>query len=250
MHILALAFLLTALLYASVGFGGGSTYTALLVLFASDKALLPAVSLVCNIIVVTGGSIRFARNGLVPWRRIWPFMVFSAGLAYLGGRTRIEETTFIICLAMGLILAAVALFLQDQSKTVTEEDVRPRKARDMAVGGGIGYFSGLVGIGGGIFLSPWLYFTSWGKARHIAATASVFILVNSISGLAGQLQKLSENGRVADLLPYWPLALAVFIGGQAGSYASIKALSPDLLRKATAALMILAAAQLLWKLFG
>jgi uncharacterized protein len=250
MHILALAFLFTALLYASVGFGGGSTYTALLVLFASDKALLPAVALVCNIIVVTGGSIRFARNGLVPWRRIWPFMIFSAGLAYLGGRTRIEETTFMICLAIGLILAAIALFLQDQSKIVAAEDVRPRMARDMAVGGGIGYFSGLVGIGGGIFLSPWLYFTSWGKARHIAATASVFILVNSISGLAGQLQKLSESARVADLLPYWPLALTVFIGGQAGSYASIKALSPDLLRKATAALMVLAAAQLLWKMLG
>jgi uncharacterized protein len=250
MHILALAFLFTALLYASVGFGGGSTYTALLVVFASDKALLPAVALVCNIIVVTGGSIRFARNGLVPWQRVWPFLIFSAGLAYLGGRTRIEEVTFMICLAIGLSLAAIALFLQDQSKLQSEKDERPHSVRDMAVGGGIGYFSGLVGIGGGIFLSPWLYFTSWGKARHIAATATIFILVNSITGLAGQLQKLADNGRVADLLPYWPLALAVFIGGQVGSYASIKALSPDLLRKATAALMILAAAQLLWKLLS
>jgi uncharacterized protein len=250
MHILALAFLFTALLYASVGFGGGSTYTALLVLFASDKALLPAVALVCNIIVVTGGSIRFARNGLVPWRRIWPFMVFSAGLAYWGGRTRIEETTFMVCLAIGLILAAIALFAQDQSKLLSDHDERPHTVRDMAVGGGIGYFSGLVGIGGGIFLSPWLYFTSWGKARSIAATASVFIFVNSITGLAGQVQKLADNGRVTDLLPYWPLALAVFIGGQVGSYASVKALSPDLLRKATAALMVLAAVQLLWKVLN
>ncbi len=248
MHGLAFAFLLTALIYASVGFGGGSTYTALLVLFSNDKALLPAIALCCNIIVVTGGSFRFAREGLVPWRRIWPFLTLSAGLAYLGGLTKIEEATFIICLAIGLIFAAIALFLQNRKENTTHFDERPHLIRDMMVGGGIGYFSGLVGIGGGIFLSPWLYFTSWGQARHIAATASVFILVNSVTGLLGQVQKLNESHRAVELMAYWPLAVAVFVGGQIGSHASIKSISPDLLRKATAMLMALASLQLLWKL--
>ena len=145
----------------------------------------------------------------------------------------------------------VAGLFQRQAK---EEGVYRVKsgALDIAAGAGSGYLAGLVGIGGGIFLAPILHLTRWGTPRNIAATASLFILVNSAAGLAGQLMKLNAGGGgVVAILPYWPLFAAVLIGGQIGSFAAIRLLSQSLVRRATAILILYVAAQLLWRLaFG
>jgi uncharacterized membrane protein YfcA len=118
----------------------------------------------------------------------------------------------------------------------------------MLTGAGVGYLAGLVGIGGGIFLAPYLHMTRWAAAKHIAATASLFILINSITGLAGQLGKLGSTGALPQVAGYWPLALAVVIGGQMGSIAGIRLLSPTLVRRATGLLILYVAAQLAWRL--
>ncbi|MFM9978083.1 MAG: sulfite exporter TauE/SafE family protein [Sphingomonadaceae bacterium] len=244
---LTLAFFATALLYASVGFGGGSTYTALLALVGTDFRILPFVSLVCNVIVVTGGTIRFARAGLLPWRRALPLVAVSTPLALLGGLTPIRETTFMLLLGVSLIAAGILLLIQ-RERAVVQADRHNSPLIEPGLGGAIGYLSGLVGIGGGIFLAPILHMMRWGSAREIAATASLFILVNSLAGLIGQGLKLRAGGELAQVVDYWPLALAVLIGGQIGSWAGIAKLPQALVRRLTAVLIIAVAVQLLWKM--
>lgn len=246
MTLLAVAFFITALLYASVGFGGGSTYTALLVLAGTDFRVLPVVALICNIIVVTGGSIRFARAGLVPWRRLLPLVALSVPLAYLGGLTPIREMHFMLLLGGSLVIAGALLVLQKPAGAFVQSDHPPRPLIDGAIGGAIGYLSGLVGIGGGIFLSPIQHLMRWAGPRQIAATASVFILVNSIAGLAGQLTKIGAAG-ASNLTAWWPLFVAVLVGGQIGSHAGIRLFSEPQVRKATGVLIVAIAIQLLWK---
>ncbi|MBA3896274.1 MAG: sulfite exporter TauE/SafE family protein [Sphingomonadaceae bacterium] len=244
MFLLALGFLLTAALYASVGFAGGSTYTALLWLWKVDYRLLPPLSLLCNAIVATGGTIRFARAGLIPWRRVLPLVTVSAPLALLGGLTPIKEAHFLALLGASLLVAGLLLLFQRERAETSR--VRAGRPSDAAIGGAVGYLSGVVGIGGGIFLAPILHLTRWGRAREIAATASLFILVNSIAGLIGQFAKLGTGG-AARLLDWWPLFAAVLIGGQIGSHAGIKLLPPVAVRRATALLILYVAAQLLWR---
>jgi uncharacterized membrane protein YfcA len=244
------AFFVTALLYASVGFGGGSTYNALLALAGVDYRLLPAVALTCNILVVIGGTWRFHKAELLPWRRALPLVVISAPFAWLGGLTPIKETLFLSLLAGSLFVAGVALLLQkDRADAETVPD-RKATIADLLTGAGVGYLAGLVGIGGGIFLAPYLHITRWAGAKQIAATASLFILVNSVAGLGGQLLKLGSTGALPDVAAYWPLALAVIIGGQIGSFAGTKVLSPTLVKRATAVLILYVAGQLVWKLVG
>ena len=243
---LIVAFFATALIYASVGFGGGSTYTALLVLNETDYRILPFVSLVCNVIVVTGGTIRYARAGLIPWRRVLPLVIASAPLAVVGGMTPIKQPMFMAVLGLSLLAAGVLLVLQRELRT--EATDRPTKpVADALLGGAIGYLSGLVGIGGGIFLATVLYLMRWGPARTIAATASLFILINSLSGLVGQSIKLGNAGELSAVTSYWPLALAVLVGGQVGSWAGVKISSPTVVRRATGVLILYVAIQLLWK---
>lgn len=244
--ILFVAFFVTALLYASVGFGGGSTYTALLALNETDYRVLPFVSLLCNVIVVTGGTIRFARARLIPWRRVLPLVAASAPMALLGGLTPIKQPLFMTLLGASLLVAGFVLLFQRDS-TAEVADRPARTVRDTLFGGGIGYLSGLVGIGGGIFLAPLLHLTHWGTARAIAATASFFILVNSVAGMIGQGIKLGDAGELAGVVDYWPLAVAVLVGGQIGSWAGITILGQTLVRRATAILILYVAIQLLWK---
>lgn len=247
MLLTAALFALTAALYASVGFGGGSTYNALLVLAGTDFRILPAIALTCNIVVVSGGTIRYAREGMMPWRRALPIALIAAPFAWAGGLTPISQKMFIGLLGLSLLIAALLMIVQQTRALVEQRRTRPR---DYAIGAGIGYFSGLVGIGGGIFLSPFLHLTRWGHGKPIAATASLFILVNSIAGLIGQLTKLGTVGVEAAAAQYWPLALAVLIGGQIGTHAGVRLLGERSIRIVTALLVGYVAIRLLWQWYG
>ena len=196
------AFFATALLYASVGFGGGSTYNALLALAGYPFQLLPIVSLACNVLVVSGSTIRFSRAQVVPWRRALLLALIAAPLAYLGGLTPIKQSTFLVLLGVSLIGAGLALFVPRAADTGAEP--RPlAKWMPLAVAP-LGYLAGLVGIGGGIFLAPLLHYTRWAGARAIAATTSLFILINSLAGLSGQFMKLGTSGAAAALTTHSP----------------------------------------------
>ncbi|XUU60390.1 sulfite exporter TauE/SafE family protein [Erythrobacter sp. HA6-11] len=240
---LAAAFLVTALLYASVGFGGGSTYAALLALSGLDYRILPLIALACNIVVVAGSSVRFARAGVTPWRGAITVTALAAPAALLGGLTPIGEGLFFSLLGASLLLTGATMLLPVREALEGE----PAKlARFMPViAAPMGYLAGLVGIGGGIFLAPLLHLTRWNNARSIAATASFFILVNSLFGLAGQLLKRGPEAFAGALYESLPLLIAVAIGGQIGSLMALKLLPPRWIRWLTAALVSLVGIRLL-----
>lgn len=241
--LLALAFLVTALLYASVGFGGGSTYSALLALSGLDYRLLPLVSLACNIVVVTGGSIRFARAGLIPWRKAGVIVLLGAPLSFVGGLTPIKQATFLMLLGASLVLTSLTMLIPVR-ETIGGAPTRAARLMPLAAAP-LGYFAGLVGIGGGIFLAPLLHLARWHEARGIAATASLFILVNSLFGLAGQLVKNGPSLFGQALGAALPLLIAVVIGGQIGSLMAARLLPPRAIRWLTAALVLVVGIRLL-----
>ncbi|MFN2258220.1 MAG: sulfite exporter TauE/SafE family protein [Parasphingopyxis sp.] len=247
MAALAALFALTALLYAMVGFGGGSTYNALLVLHGTDYRILPAIALICNIIVVSGGVWRFGRAGHLDWRRVRPWLVASVPAAWIGGRLPVSETLFIGALGGALLVAGLQLAIERKPAIEPGEERAVGWVVTLAAGGGLGFLAGLVGIGGGIFLAPLLYWMRWGSPRAIAGAASLFILVNSLAGLAGQLTKLDAIGEAAAIAPYWPLFVAVLLGGQIGSRLGSARIPPLLVKRLTALLILYVAARLLWR---
>jgi uncharacterized membrane protein YfcA len=248
MPALAASFLLTALLYAAVGFGGGSTYNALLVLAGADYRAVPVVSLACNILVVSVGSWRFARAGHVDWRRIWPLFALSIPLAWVGGRLAVAELVFVGLLAVSLFAAGLLMLWQPRSQREGPPLFAARWVEPVA-GGALGFLAGVVGIGGGIFLAPLLYMLRWGTPRAIAGTSGVFILANSIAGLAGQLAK-SKGAGLDILTAYWPLFPAVLVGGAIGSTLGSSRLDPRYVRILTALLILYVAARLAIRFYG
>jgi len=246
---LTLLFALTACLYASVGFGGGSTYSALLVASGANFALIPIIALSCNIAVVSGNTLRYSRAGLVPWARLWPILILSIPMAWLGGRLNISETLFIGLLAAALFFAGIRLLLKSP-QTDTAEDKALSPLLSALIGGVIGFYSGLVGIGGGIFLAPVLYALNWGRAKMIAATCSVFILFNSISGFIGQFMKLSDVDKIWEAAEFWPLIPAVLIGGFIGNSIGLKRLSQNWVQRLTGLLILVVALRLAFDWVG
>lgn len=186
---IAIFFFAIAFVYASVGFGGGSSYLALLSLYALPFQEMRLIALVCNVIVVTGGTIVFIRNGQVAWKKILPIVLVSVPLAYVGASLPISHSVFFILLGSSLVLAAILLWVKTQSTVQDNSHTYAHTVINSILGGAIGFLAGMVGIGGGIFLSPVLNIMNWDTAKRIAATASVFILVNSLAGIAGQLSK-------------------------------------------------------------
>lgn len=233
---LVLAFFATALLYASVGFGGGSTYSALLALAGLDYRVLPLVSLACNIVVVAGSTVRFSRAGILPWRRAMVLTGLAAPAALLGGLTPIGESHFLLLLGASLVLTGLTLLIP----VARSSETRPTRAARFAplAAPPLGYLAGLVGIGGGIFLAPLLHLVRWAEAKSIAATAALFILVNSLFGLVGQILKGGEGRFEAAVGFGLPLLVAVAVGGQIGSYLVVRFLPQRWIRWITAGLTL------------
>ncbi len=238
-----LLFFVVALIYASVGFGGGSTYTALLALWGVDYRIVPVLSLLCNIIVVLGSVVRFNRARLYDWRAVLPLIVISAPLAFLGGQMPIKETTFLILLGGALLLSSLALFIPLDRLP----KMRLPAPLTLAVSAAVGLLAGLSGIGGGIFMSPVLHLIRWSDARRIAAFASLYILVNSAAGIAGQIYKSGATAIAEPFTEYWPLMIAVLAGGQLGGIIGLRMISPQYLRWLTGLVVGYAALNLLSK---
>jgi uncharacterized membrane protein YfcA len=237
-YILFACFLVIAIIYSSVGFGGGSSYLALLAVAGVAPEVFRPAALMCNIVVVTGGAIIFYRMGGLDLKRAWPFLAASVPMAFLGGVWRISEHSFFILLGASLVVAAVFLWIQPEKLGSVKSSNQPL---NLALGGGIGLLSGLVSIGGGIFLSPALHLMRWDTAKRISGLASVFILANSISGLAGQLASAGSF----DFQFILPLLAAVFLGGQIGSRLGAQKFNPLYIKRITAALILVAGLNIL-----
>ena len=236
MIILSIFFFITAIFYSSVGFGGGSTYLALMLIWDIPYYIFPIIALICNIIVVSGNSINYVRSGNLSLKLLTPYLMGSIPFAFFGASISITKELFEILLFVILIIAGI--FLLIESKSFNDDQIKINsipKIISLLIGSIIGFTSGIIGIGGGIFLSPILFLMKAGYPRHIATAASLFILINSIFGVAGQLTK---NIVFDEFLNYWPLFLCVLIGGQIGNLLNIKFLSNKTLTIITSMLVI------------
>ena len=247
MLILAILFLVTAILYSSVGFGGGSTYLALLLIWGIPYSIFPLIALSCNIVVVTGNCFNYIRAGNLKLKLLIPYLIGSIPLAYIGGAIPIEKKLFEILLFLVLAIAGTLLLFNFKSYDDREESYRKIPLIvSILIGGILGFMSGVVGIGGGIFLSPILFLIRAGKPKHIVTTASLFILINSISGIIGQLTK---NAVLIEMLNYWYLLIAVLIGGQIGNFINLKIFSVRILALVTATLVLFVAIRMGFRFF-
>ena len=247
MIILSFLFLLTATLYSSVGFGGGSTYLALLLIWDVPYLIFPVIALFCNIIVVSGNCFNYIKAGNINFRILTPYLISSVPLAFVGGSLSIDKDFFEVLLFIILTLAGIMLLLKFKSFDEKIEVYKKiPKIVALLIGGTIGFISGVVGIGGGIFLSPILLLVRVDSVKNIATAASLFILINSISGLAGQFTKTSV---INEIYSYWPLFLLVLLGGQLGNFLNLKIFPTRMLALITSALVIFVAIRVGVKLF-
>ncbi len=208
-----------------------------------DFRLLRAIALLCNITVVSGGTFIFYRQGFLKLKKVLPLVLLSVPMAYLGGRLPIQQNVFFVLLGMALFLAALLMFFQ---KSLQEQSQKRWEhwSINTFIGGIIGFVSGMLGIGGGIFLAPVLHLIRWDSPKVIAATASLFIFVNSIAGLLGQM-----SGATFEM--DWGLAAvlmaSVLLGGQLGSRVSALQLQQQSVKKITAVLILVVAVRILYK---
>lgn len=239
-------FFFIAAVYSSVGFGGGSSYLAMLSLYSFSFYQIRSTALLCNIIVVAFGCYIFYRRGHISCKKILPLVIFSIPLAFLGGLLQLKPIVFFILLGSSLILTSVIMWFQPwEGKADSPPSEKYNNALlSSSLGSGVGFLSGMVGIGGGIFLAPILHLLRWDTPKRIAATASFFILVNSIAGLLGQMSNPQFNIN-------WSLALAlmaaVFIGGQVGSRFGSGPFSQSTVKRLTAIVIFAAGIRVLWK---
>ena len=239
MIILSILFFITAILYSSVGFGGGSTYLALLLVWDIPFFVFPVIALLCNIIVVSGNSFNYIRAGNHNFKILIPFLLGSIPFAFIGGTLIVEKEIFEIILFFVLTLAGFLLLFNNKSygnKNIIIK--RLNLLVCLMIGSILGLVSGIVGIGGGIFLSPILFLLKADKPKNISTNASLFILINSISGILGQLTKEIVLNEITS---YWLLFISVFIGGLLGNYLNLKIFSNRLLAIMTSLLVIFVA---------
>ena len=236
MIILPILFFITAILYSSVGFGGGSTYLALLLIWDIPYYIFPVIALVCNIIVVSGNAINYIRAGNHNFKLLIPFLIGSVPFAFFGGALKIDKEIFEIILFFVLSIAGVLLLINNKSYQNNNLIIKKTNSLiNLMIGAVLGLVSGIVGIGGGIFLSPILFLIKAEKPKVIATTASLFILINSISGILGQLTK--EN-ILTELPNYLSLFICVLLGGLIGNYLNLKIFTGRVLAILTSVLVI------------
>lgn len=236
--ILILSFFVIALVYSSVGFGGGTSYLALMAVMNVHYEIMRPTALLCNIVVVTGGTWIFYKEGKLDLKKCLPFIAASIPMAFIGGYWKLTASLFFIILGFSLLLTSILLWIKPS------DNIKSRSSNfitNAGLGSGIGFLSGLVSIGGGIFLSPALHLMNWDEAKKISALASLFILVNSVSGLAGQFTRAAAIDWGFAL----PLLAAVLTGGQLGSRLGAKRFNPTYIKRITAVLTLAAALNIL-----
>ena len=242
MIILPILFFVTAIIYASVGFGGGSTYLALLLLWDVPYYIFPIIALACNIIVVSGNSFNYIRAGNLNIKLLLPYLLGSIPFAFIGGSIEIDKNIFEIILFVVLAVAGLLLLFNfkaygNHSKIYKSLPI----FFSIPIGIILGFVSGIVGIGGGIFLSPILYLLKAANPNHITTTVSLFILINSIFGIFGQITK---DINLHEITNYLYLLIAVFVGGQIGNFLNIKIIPTRILALITSLLVIFVAARM------
>jgi len=243
--LLPFLFVFVACLYAMAGFGGGSTYIALLAISGLPLSVVPVISLTCNFIVSSQGSYWLVKRGHAQWSILTPLLAGSIPCAFWGGAWRLPEAAFLVILAAALTVAGLAMLAQHfWAGAAPAEPKAPPRLVLLGAGMGLGLLAGVTGIGGGIYLAPVMHLLGWARAHTIAACTSLFIALNSVAGLLGQLTK---GPALWEAAPVWVLLgcpVAVLIGGRIGSYLLTEKLPRARVRLVTAGVILLVAIRL------
>ena len=234
MTVLAIIFAFVAFFYASVGLGGGSSYTALLAIFGASTATIPMVSLSLNILVTTFGSLVFLMHGHARFRLIAPFILASIPMAYLGGMLHLPKFVFYMLLLISLIFAAARIYFPQTARPFL---LNQKNRLLFSLGGGalLGLVAGITGIGGGVYLVPLIILLGLGTAKEAAACGAFFIWVNSVSGLLARVQY-----NTIDLGPYLPLVIAAVFVGMAGTIMGAGRFQPQTMQRILGSILIVA----------
>ena len=246
---LAIGFFVVALIYSAVGFGGGSTYIALLALSDYPAEVVPLIALPCNIAVVSVGSYLAVHRRDFDWRLSAPFFVASVPMAFVGGLIPLDATAYFLLLGLSLAIAGVSLIVRTAPDGAMTLGARSWGLASV-IGGGLGLLSGMVGIGGGIFLAPILHHLRWASSKTIAALCSFFILMNSLSGLAGQILKTGTDSAISGLYEAIPMLIAVVLGGVVGGRFVIEGVANQRVAQLTGLLVLLVGLRILWAWSG
>ena len=233
--ILAALFFIVALLYSSVGLGGASSYVPLLALSGVYYELIPSTSLVLNIAVTLIGTINFWRQGYLRIKLVGLFLLSSMPMSYLGGAIALEKEMFYLLLWLTLVFVALRIYWKKELRLVIQLNPQYQLLVSLVIGGILGFVSGTVGIGGGIYLVPMIILFNLGSEKEAAASGAVFILLNSMAGLVARYQRDVVNFELI-----LPLLLAVLLGGFLGSRLGAVSFKPQNIQKTLGLLVILA----------
>jgi len=240
----AAALFAVAVLYSSVGHAGASGYLAVMALAGMAPDAMKPTALILNLVVATVGTIQFARAGHFAWRTFWPFALGSVPAAYVGGALKLPIGSYRAIVGVVLLLSAVRLLAtiraRDAGREVAVDAGAPPLVGALPIGVGLGFLSGLTGVGGGIFLSPVLLLLGWASAKRTAAVSVAFILVNSAAGLLGHLASLE---RVPPEVALW--APTVLVGGAIGSTLGSRVLPGRAIRVLLAIVLVTAGLKLM-----
>lgn len=234
---------IVAFLYASVGHGGASGYLALMALFSFAPDTMKPTALLLNLFVAGISFIQFARAGHFKLRLFLVFAIISVPFSFLGGSMEIDPGLYKIILGVLLIFAILRMmgWLGNSEEGDRFTSSPMNWSLGLLIGGSIGYFSGLIGIGGGIILSPVILLLGWGSVKQAAAVSALFIWVNSAAGLGGQLY----SGITFDSYIWLYVSLAV-LGGFFGAYFGSYRWNSRVLRYMLAFVLVLASVKLIW----
>lgn len=238
--LLCVALLAVAFLYSSVGHAGASGYIAVMTLFGLAPTVIKPTALVLNILVASLAAWQFWRAGHFSWSLFWPFALLSVPFAFLGGYISLPAHIFKILIGIVLLYSAVR-FLTTPKNAELKEDSPPGRATAISIGAGVGLLSGLTGTGGGIFLTPIMIFFRWARTKTASAISALFILLNSIAGLLGNISSSRQLPLVA-----LPMAAAVITGGAVGSYLGSRQFSVAFIRRLLAVVLVIAGFKLIF----
>jgi len=234
-YILAGFFFIIAFTYSSVGLGGGSSYIALMTIFGFDALAIPIVALMLNLIVTTVGSFNFIRKRHARLKLILPFLISSIPMAYVGGAIKLPKTVFYWLLLVSLVVVAARIYLWRNTSLHLNVGRRGEILISLAAGSVLGLISGIVGIGGGIYLVPLVLVLGLGTEKEAAACGAIFIWLNSVTGLISRFQY-----NAIDITQYLPIIVAVFVGGAVGSFLGSSKYSPKVMEKVLGLVIIIA----------
>ena len=244
LYFLSILFFVVALIYSSVGLGGGSSYTALMAILGVSHVAIPTISLTLNLFVTSVGSFNFIRKRHASLELLLPFLITSIPMSYLGGSIKLPKDIFYWILLFSLIFVSMRIYVWNHTSLRVDIGKTKKIIISLTAGSVLGFIAGTVGIGGGIYLVPLIIILGLGSPKEAASCGAVFVWVNSLSGLIARLQH-----HFIDIKIFFPLIVAVLIGGYLGSFMGSSTLSSRAMEKCLGGIVVVAIAFLLKRTF-